>query len=360
MYSAAMAGFTIDEIPRPSTLEGDAGAVFAELVAVQNAAEVAAYGIPEVATPPAELLPRYLDPHESCRFFVARVDGRIVGYAILQYLVEKPETGWHDLRVLAGFQGRGIGRALAAELDAASRELGQTGLIAYAAHRDAAGPTLTPPTGAGSIPAGDRGVRFLLAQGWTLEQVERGSRFALPGDPALLAAARADAEAHAHDYRVVSWAGVTPVQWREGMALLNTRMSTDAPSGNLPEPENVWDVDRLVSSEALILESPLQLIVSAVEHTPTGALAGMTTLVAPRDLGEPVSQWATIVLREHRGHRLGMLLKTANLQFLEQQVPGHPSVLTWNAEENRHMLSVNEAVGFVRIGSEGAWGKSLI
>ena len=65
------------------------------------------------------------------------------------------------------------------------------------------------------------------------------------------------------------------------------------------------------------------------------------------------------MLREHRGHRLGMLLKVANLRTSREAAPGHPSVLTWNAEENRAMLDVNEAVGFVPIGDEGAWRKDL-
>lgn len=47
-----------------------------------------------------------------------------------------------------------------------------------------------------------------------------------------------------------------------------------------------------------------------------------------------------------------MLLKVANL---ERERPGHPSVITFNAEENRHMLSVNEAVGFTPFVYEGAW-----
>jgi hypothetical protein len=70
-------------------------------------------------------------------------------------------------------------------------------------------------------------------------------------------------------------------------------------------------------------------------------------------------QGDTIVLREHRGHRLGMLLKLANLDHLQRLAPGHPSVTTYNAEENRHMLSVNEDVGFVAWGYEGAWQKEL-
>jgi len=50
-----------------------------------------------------------------------------------------------------------------------------------------------------------------------------------------------------------------------------------------------------------------------------------------------------------------MLLKIANLQHLARLHPGHPSVITFNAEENRHMLDVNDAIGFTPMGYEGAW-----
>jgi hypothetical protein len=54
-----------------------------------------------------------------------------------------------------------------------------------------------------------------------------------------------------------------------------------------------------------------------------------------------------------------MLVKVLNLAHLDRVAPGHPSVITYNAEENRHMLVVNEAVGFVPIGYEGVWKKEL-
>ncbi len=92
---------------------------------------------------------------------------------------------------------------------------------------------------------------------------------------------------------------------------------------------------------------------------PTGRLVGFTELKAPHDPTAAASQWDTIVLREHRGHRLGMLLKLANFDQLQRVSPGHPSIVTWNAEENRPMLDVNEAVGFTPIGYEGAWKKLL-
>jgi len=97
------------------------------------------------------------------------------------------------------------------------------------------------------------------------------------------------------------------------------------------------------------------MLTSAVLHAPSGNLAGFTQLSVPAELERPVWQEDTLVLREHRGHRLGMLLKIANLQHLARLHPGHPSVITFNAEENRHMLDVNDAIGFTPMGYEGAW-----
>ena len=84
-----------------------------------------------------------------------------------------------------------------------------------------------------------------------------------------------------------------------------------------------------------------------------------TELGVPAEPDRPVSQNDTIVLKGHRGHRLGMLLKAANIRNLQSTAPGHPSIITFNAEENRHMLDVNEAVGFEPMGYEGAWKKVL-
>ena len=359
-----MSAFTIEEAAIPSSLAEDHEGVFAGMTAVRNACEIAGYGIPEVAVSAEEVFPHYLDEHEPKRILLARLSGgpdagRIVGRGVHETLLGEGTTAWYDLQVLPEFRSLGIGSALADGLESLSRELGVTRLITYAVSPDAAGERLVPPTGFGSIPAGNREVRFLLARGWTLEQVERGSRFALPADPIALEALRTEAAAHAADYRVFAWQGATPPELLDDLALLQTRMSTDAPQAGLGEPEDVWTAERFAAKEALVLAGSMQLLTAAALHEPSGRLAGFTLLGVPHETDRAVSQWDTIVLREHRGHRLWMLLKIANLQFLEQVAPGHPSVLTWNAEENRPMLSVNEAVGFVPIGCEGAWARAL-
>jgi len=352
-------GVAIDEVAIPRSLAEDSDGVFAGMMAVRNAVEVAGYGIPEVAVSAEEMLPHYLDPNEPKRVLLARSGGRIVGRSVLETQLDDSGVGWLDVQVLPEYQGRGIGRALSDGIEALAREAGLSRLITYAVSRDAPGQRMTAPTGFGSVPAGNREVRFLLARGWTLEQVERGSRFALPADPGALAALRATAEQHASDYRVLTWVGATPAGLLDELAELQTRMSTDAPSAGLDEPLDVWTAERFAAKEALLLDSPQQLLTAAALHEPSGHLSGFTRLSVPHDTSKAVGQWDTIVLREHRGHRLGMLLKIANLQLLAHAAPGHPSVLTWNAEENRPMLAVNEAVGFVPIGYEGAWKKVL-
>jgi GNAT superfamily N-acetyltransferase len=355
-----VAGFQIEPLPIPETLDGDGGADFAASVEARNASEVAGYGTPEVAYPPAELLPYWHDPNEPKVLWGARVDGDIVARAVHEWQLDDGSVGWMDLQVHPDFRHRGIGRALADTVEEHARSLGRTRLITYAVAADGPGERLVPPTGAGSVPLGNREVRFLLARGWRLEQIARGSRFPLPFDRADVAARRAEAERHAGDgYRIHTWAGPTPERWLADQAVLNTRMSTEAPSAGLEEPEDHWDADRVRESDALQDAGPRTTLTAAAEHVATGTLAGFTQLAAPADLTRPVTQEDTLVLREHRGHRLGMLLKVANLQFLEQVAPGHPCVLTWNAEENRAMLDVNEAVGFVPIGYEGAWRLDL-
>lgn len=355
----AVCDATIEEIEIPESVEADNAADFIAAVRVRNIVETDGYGTDELTFTPAEILPGWRDTvHMQSVLFGARYDNEIVARAWLERpRSDETGTGWVGVQVLPEHRGHGIGTALADRVEDHARELGLSKLIVYTVSKDAPGDRLYAPTGFGSVPLDNPEVQLLTSRGYTLEQVERGSRLALPVDVSEQLALATD---HAgEDYRLHYWVDRTPERWLDDVAVLNTRMSTDAPSAGLEEPEIPWTADRIRDEEERESASPRVRLTAAVEHVPSGSLVGFTELSAPAEKHRPVSQEDTLVLSEHRGRALGMLLKLANLEHVQRERPGHPAVITFNAEENRHMLAVNEAVGFVPIGFEGAWKKIL-
>lgn len=355
--------FTIDELPIPDSADDRDYPAFAELIDVRNAIQTHTLGTDAFNTTASESLPWYQDQtYDPHRVFVARVDGRIVGRGVYNWSVEPGATvAWLNVEVLPALRRRGIGAALADRVETLAAADGLRSSQVYATHTTIDGGERVPaPTGFGDLPMADPGVRFLLGRGYRLEQVERTSVLDLPVSAETLAdmerAARAKAGA---DYRLTGWEGATPDRWVDELARLSNRMSVDAPQAGMDTVEETWDADRVRATDARYAASGYTILTTAVEHVPTGRLAGFTVLMVPTDRGRPAAQQATLVVAEHRGHRLGVLLKVANLERLAAVSPATPMVITGNAEENRYMLATNEALGFRAVAAEGAWQKIL-
>jgi RimJ/RimL family protein N-acetyltransferase len=75
-------------------------------------------------------------------------------------------------------------------------------------------------------------------------------------------------------------------------------------------------------------------------------VAALTQLEVDPDSPEWGHQGLTAATRPHRGHRLGLLVKAAMLQWLGQAEPGLERIETGNADANEHMIAVNETLGF--------------
>ncbi|MGI4893897.1 MAG: GNAT family N-acetyltransferase [Janthinobacterium lividum] len=151
--------------------------------------------------------------------------------------------------------------------------------------------------------------------------------------------------AHADGYSVSAFAGAIPEADLDGVARLVARMSTDAPSGDLEVEPEVWDGERVREGEALrAVQGRRQWL--ALARADDGALVGYTMLLHSEHEPGRLLQWDTLVLREHRGHRLGLLLKLACLRAAVADVPQAQRVTTWNAISNIPMITVNEALGF--------------
>jgi GNAT superfamily N-acetyltransferase len=268
-----------------------------------------------------------------------------------------------SLLVRPALAGRGIGRALLARVEEIARAEGRTTIIAANSYSPEPPPgpgALGAPTGAGCVPADSRGSRFALDHGYALEQVERASVLRLPVDPDRLD--RLDAEAAEHagdDYRLHTWWNEVPAAWQDQIAVLWTRMSTDAPSAALDIEESPWDEARVRDHLAGLAAQQQNALITVAEHVPTGTLAAFTVLQIPQADVAFAFQDDTLVLREHRGHRLGMLVKIANLRAYAERRPGERRVHTWNAQENAHMLAINVALGFEPVDGYASWQKRL-
>jgi len=158
----------------------------------------------------------------------------------------------------------------------------------------------------------------------------------------LLAAARP----HAAGYSVVRWRGDTPEPYLDGIAYLTGRMSTDAPMEDLAWEAETYDRERIREREAVFAARGRRAYTTAVVHDRTGRMAGFTQLCFDSCNATHAWQWDTIVDPEHRGRRLGTVLKVENLRFTREHEPQLRTVTTWNAASNAHMVAINEAMGF--------------
>jgi hypothetical protein len=90
-----------------------------------------------------------------------------------------------------------------------------------------------------------------------------------------------------------------------------------------------------------------------------GQVAGFSCAIASPVDHRHIDQQATIVAPEHRGHRLGTLVKVALVRELQRAFPDKRVVHTENAETNAHMVAINEALGFRLTSRRGELQKRL-
>jgi GNAT superfamily N-acetyltransferase len=217
-------------------------------------------------------------------------------------------------------------------------------LLRHAARRAAAAGRTTLE---GEVRDGSAGDAFAVAVDAKPGMAGTMRRLDLRTAPAgKFARLRASASAAATGYSVVRWTGPTPPEYQESMARVLSAYA-DAPHDEGVETQ-AWDAARVRErSDAVFEFLELRRYVLAARHDASGELVAMTHLAV-----EPVDpQWGhqglTAVTREHRGHRLGVLLKATMIEWLASAEPQVERIETGNASANDHMIGVNDALGFV-------------
>jgi GNAT superfamily N-acetyltransferase len=362
-----MTTWSVQEVPELESTSSPGAWLLRGFVEATNAVLLDSWGNHDFDRSAQEILGSLHDQRYVRKVrLVAVADGvtdeprRVLGYAALNMpLEDNTHLAIVEIGVHPEHRGRGMGSGLHDAVVARAAESGRFTLQASTDQRcePPQGPdTLAPSTGEGRVLAEASPTRFARKHGYELAQVARYSVLDLPFDADHVDGLRRAAELHAGpDYRVVSWAHHCPDEWLDHYAVLVGRMSTDTPAGGLDYTEEGWDGERIRTTERQLEERGLGLLVMAAEHVPTRTLAAFTELVTVPHTQDYVRQNDTLVLKEHRGRRLGMLVKAANLQRLAAQRPLVRRVGTWNAEENSYMLGINVTLGFRPAGGSGEW-----
>lgn len=349
----------------PASIHSTDAEDFMTMVDIRNAIYREINGNDDETMTAAELLP-YLqpDPDEIHLVWLIVADGQPVGRLGIDIPLEDgSRTAYWIIEILRSHWSLGIGTAALRIVEQTAREHGRSLVQSWAQHGEpsaqedeTASDRLVSPTGFGTIPR-DHIARFYLRHGYTLGQIERKSALALNGSLSLVEQLLATAQPVG--YSLVRWMVPTPPEHRDGYAWMKSRMSTDVPAGSMEFDEETWDAERVTRSDRRWLDGGHTVLVTAARHDATGDLVAFTELAIGEDVTGPTNQIDTLVVNEHRGHRLGQWIKCANLLAWQEIAPRSQKVLTYNAEENRHMLNVNEAMGFQPVAYIGAWKKVL-
>ncbi|HEX5542886.1 MAG TPA: GNAT family N-acetyltransferase [Micromonospora sp.] len=254
-----------------------------------------------------------------------------------------------DIAVLPQHRRRGVGRALFEHAVRLARAQGRKRLFGMSV---AALP--------GGTPRPEAGRAFATALGAKLALVDVRRRLDVTRiDEAALDRLLAEARPRAGGYSLVCWQGPTPSEYLDDVAYLESRLIEDAPMGDLEwEPERM-DAVRIRDIEAIREARGRRAYHVGMRHDDSGRLVAWTFLDFGATSPWHAFQQITLVEPNHRGHRLGMIIKVENLRYAITHEPELRAIDTWNAAVNDHMVSINEAMGFRPVDGWDNWQLTL-
>jgi GNAT superfamily N-acetyltransferase len=313
--------------------DADDTAALAAWVDVHNAAEaVDAQWQPPLTHLQAEGDVRYGWDGEPDVPFLGCVDGEPVAAAWVSASdYDNRDAAWFAIRVRPDRRRQGIGTGMLRHLERYVHDLGRTVVGTFAW-------------------VGSPGDPFVTSHGYEPRARDAQRRQVLADvDWDAIAALHEEARAHARDYELVRRVGPSPEADLAAIAAVTAAIN-DAPTDDLVWEDEVFPTERVAAYERVQVARGHALHRLVARHRATGELVGHTVVAVDHERPHLGDQHDTAVTPAHRGHRLGLLLKTGMNLWLREAQPQLEHIDTWNAESNRHMLAVNDVMGYRVVG----------
>lgn len=272
------------------------------------------------------------DNSERDQTLVLALDGDepVGAHMYLLPLNDNLHAAYADLFVVPARRREGIGRLLLADIEERTRSAGRTTLLVEA--------TAAPgQQSAGSL--------FGAAHGYALANREEIKVLDLPGTAELRAGLQAEADAHAGDYRIVTWDTRCPDEYVAEFCRLLSGFLAQIPLGDMDLEDSEWTPERLRANEARMVGIGRRMFAAAAV-APDGSLVGCSDVRVSEAAPERGDVGITLVSEGHRGHRLGLAMKLATHRMLVEAFPECRRVTTSNAGVNAQMAAVNERLGY--------------
>lgn len=271
----------------------------------------------------AERLRAAWSPFGRASFWTARVDGAVVGVGETSFGTGDNENlAVVGVTVRPAWRGRGIGVDLLRAMLPAIEANG-CGVV----------------VGSG-LTAGGVGDRWARGLGFEVRNT-RVLQWLVVAD---VPAARWDVPVPA-GYRLARWIDVAPDSLIESYVRARPAIQ-DAPVGRSSYRETDWTVASVRAREreyaAMGTEERVVVAIEDASDTVVG-VTGVLNHAFRRTYGV---QNDTSVLAAHRGHGLGVVLKSAMMRWLVAQRPDIERVVTSTSASNKFMIGVNLALGY--------------
>ncbi len=250
-------------------------------------------------------------PPRTSRSGRSRTEGRVVGVATLFLsLDDNTDKIWAELDVHPDHRRRGAGSALAELLERRAREVGRPEILVE---------VYLPPGAEGTHPY----ARFAAAHGYEASSTDAVRILDLPVEQDVLDRLEARGrERWADAYRLETHTDGLPDALVPGYCRVSNLLNVDAPTGDVDFEAETLTPERYRGYLDLERSQGRVRLTTVAVEVATGEVVAYTDLVLPSGAPTKTWQWGTLVDREHRGHRLGMAVKVANLRELQRGAPG--------------------------------------